>query len=134
MTAVRIESRAICCALLILGMGGAVQAQEPGAGGGPAKQMAAQCEKRMEPDVAELGLIACAGFLDGVMSTHRMMVSFYGARPAYCVPDEGISIQRALDVFVGYLKSHPADGDASARQVVLLALADAYPCRDAPPR
>lgn len=110
----------------------AAEAQQPATGSDSAKQMAAQCQKQIDPAVAMLGVAACSGFLDGVMSTHRMMVMFYGARPAYCVPEEGISIGRALDAFVSYLRTHPADADASARQAVLLALADAFPCRELP--
>lgn len=90
--------------------------------------MAAQCEGKIAPAVAGLGIAACAGFLDGVMSTHRMMVDFYGARPAFCTPERGIAMQRAVEVFVGYLATHSDHADTSARQAALFALAAAYPC------
>ena len=122
--------RPMVAALLIAAsVASGAAAQTPASGQAPAKQMAAQCEKRIDPAVAMLGLAACTGFLDGVMSTHTMMVGFYGARPAYCGPKDGIPMARALEVFVSYLRLHPDDAEGSTRQVALLALAEAYPCR-----
>lgn len=115
--------------LLAASISSGAAAQMPASGQAPAKMMAAQCEKRIDPAVAMLGLAACTGFLDGVMSTHTMMVSFYGARPAYCGPKDGIPLARAVEVFVSYLRLHADDAEGSARQIALVALGEAYPCR-----
>lgn len=101
---------------------------QPSSGQEDARRMAAQCEA---PEGAPEGMIArgyCLGFVDGVLSTHKLMVSFHDAHPAFCPPESGLSLGEGRAIFLRWLESHPEDGAGSARQVILLALAASYPC------
>lgn len=93
--------------------------------------------------------IQCAAYLDGFLDGHRLRSEVPLARlqrgmtesekeqleqllhlamPSFCAPDEGISIERAIEAFMSFVRLRPDLGDGSARIVVLMALEHAYPC------
>ena len=87
-----------------------------------------QCAGR--DNFPELGLAMCAGYLDGVLDMHAIMVGFVKAKPMFCVPQTGISIEQAIRVFNQWVQQNPTKMHEGARGSVIIALRGAFPCRD----
>lgn len=57
----------------------------------------------------------CAGYFDGILDMHSMMVGFFKVKPAYCLPERGISIEQAMRVFIAWVEKNPDQMHHSAR-------------------
>jgi hypothetical protein len=76
----------------------------------------------------EVGMMACAKFIDGMMDMHSLMIARSGS-PMFCLPKTGISIDQAMRIFVAWANNHPKELHNTARVSVAISLHDAFPCQ-----
>ena len=76
----------------------------------------------------EVGLLQCAGYIDGILDMHSMMVGFVKAPPMFCLPQTGISVDQAMRVFMQWVERNPDKMHLGARGSVVIALGTAFPC------
>jgi hypothetical protein len=93
----------------------------------PAINLLRQCEGREPTGAPELGVLACAAYLNGFLDMHGLAEGL-GARPAFCLPPAGIENEQAVRVFIQWATMHPEQLHESARVSVLVAMARAFPC------
>ncbi len=55
--------------------------------------------------------------------------SMGGAIPGVCLPQDGISNDHAIRIFVKYLRDNPQAQQDSGRATLITALAQTYPCK-----
>lgn len=79
--------------------------------------------------VPELGMLSCASYLDGILDMHSMMVGFSKAKPLFCAPETGISIDQAMRVFNQWVEKNPKEMHNGGRGSVVIALRGAFPCK-----
>lgn len=92
------------------------------------EQLFWHCTGRFEKN-PEFGMILCAGYIDGMLEMHSVAVGLAGAKPFFCVPKDGISIDQAKRVFIKWVERNPNQMHESARVSVVVALAEAFPCK-----
>ena len=78
---------------------------------------------------AEIGMISCAAYIDGLLDMHSMMIKFAKAQSIFCIPSTGISIDQAMRVFNEWVERNPKEMHRSAQGSVLIALQTAFPCK-----
>ncbi len=94
-----------------------------------AEQLSWKCLADDKTIEANLGLIECVMYLNGVMDGLRMMLAVNPAK-FFCPPDQGTSGGQKRLVYLKYLEKHPEHLHRTARVVVLAAFAEAFPCTE----
>lgn len=92
-------------------------------------QLLWQCLGQAPTGMGELGRLACAKYIDGMMDMHSLAVAVGGSKPLFCPPKRGISLDQAVRVFTKWASENPNDLHKTARGSVVLALKSAFPCR-----
>lgn len=73
----------------------------------------------------------CMGFLYGFTSANTAYVALEQTdEPLFCAPESGASVDQYSRVVVKYLEEHPEKLHMSAGPLALMALRDAFPCKD----
>ena len=99
------------------------------AAAGRTDQLLWKCNGTLPSEVDRImGKMQCAGYLDGVLDTHRVLTFRSPRSRVFCIPKRGISIDQAIRVFVGWANNHPEELHNTARVSVLRALKEAFPC------
>jgi hypothetical protein len=73
--------------------------------------------------------IGCLGYLVGFMDGIEVQSSIRQSPKIYCSPEDGISTEQVRRIVIKFMKEHPKELHGSARTLVLLALKDAFPCK-----
>ena len=76
----------------------------------------------------QLGL--CIGYLIGARTGAELVLAMAEQFPPWCIP-QGTSRGDIWEVMMNFVKKTPRAADDSAADVLLEALADAYPCQKA---
>lgn len=72
---------------------------------------------------------ACLGLVQGVLETvHNMQLLNDNKNKKVCFPEKGISFPQATRIVIPYLRAHPKMLHEQISALVMLALADAFPC------
>ena len=79
-------------------------------------------------EMEEIGQLSCGRFIDGMMDMSSLFVGA-GAKPFFCPPPQGISVDQAMRIFIAWANRHPKELHETARTSVLIALRDAFPCK-----
>lgn len=79
------------------------------------------------------GYSQCIGYLNGILDMHAMMVAFSKSKPQFCLPAQGVSIDQAHKIFVKWTSDNPKELHQLARTSIMIALKQAFPCKDADP-
>ena len=116
--------RAAFLTLLVAGIPSFASAQQT------AIDLLRQCQGREPQQAPEIGLIACASYLSGILDAHAVLSGIKGGlpAPAFCLPAAGISNEQTMRVFIKWADNHPEWLHDSARISVFGALKEAFPC------
>lgn len=71
----------------------------------------------------------CIGYVSGFLDSMSITQSTNGGRPNVCLPQQGITNDQAVRIFVKFLRENPQTLHESGRMLLYIALADAFPCR-----
>ena len=86
--------------------------------------------KTLKEPVDAVGVGFCLGILEGVRNTIHMIQTAQD-RPILCyLEKDGIGKEESLNIVVGYLKANPKKLHLDKSVLIMLALADNYPCRN----
>lgn len=81
---------------------------------------------------SETGKLICIGYISGATDILTLMNDLKkknSETPIICPPTSGISNDQALRIVLSYITLNKNISDKSARLTVILALADAFPCK-----
>jgi hypothetical protein len=70
----------------------------------------------------------CHGYISGILSFNSVVRSNIGDKAIFCVPDQGISVEQGMKVFLKYAEDHPEWLHENSRIHVAAALRLAFPC------
>lgn len=117
--------------LMLLLCGNYASAQNRGSDA-RAEDLLSDCtaDKKSSPDALLFCLHYLVGFVDGALVAQPEQP----ASKILCYPDEGVSTEQVRRIVVKWLESHPQNLHTSARIQVMLALHDAFPCKEPSPR
>lgn len=89
-----------------------------------------QCEGRSPQGLEALGPILCMAYLSGILDGYQVRTMEAGVgRQALCPPTSGIENEQTKLIVEKWLRDHPGDLGEVARVPVVVALAQAFPCR-----
>lgn len=71
----------------------------------------------------------CTQYIAGVLDAHGYDLSRFGSRRNFCIPED-VTTEELERVVVKWLKDHPDKLRVTAANLVLLAFADAYKCKE----
>ena len=71
----------------------------------------------------------CMGYMSGLLDGFSVSDYRVGNAKVMCVPDEGLTRTQALRIVNKWFREHPDALPKSGRRGALLALANAYPCK-----
>ena len=71
----------------------------------------------------------CIGYVSGFVDSLSISQSTGGGRQTVCLPQQGISNDQAIRIFVKYLRDNPGTLHETGRVLLYIALAKAFPCR-----
>lgn len=86
------------------------------------------CLGHQPPGAEFVGKAICGRYIDGMMDMHSIATTIGGAKPLFCLPATGISVDQAMRVFVKWAQANPAKLHTTARISVVIALGQAFPC------
>ena len=86
--------------------------------------------KELTEPVDAVGVGFCLGILEGARNTIHMMQIAQDRRIACYLEKDGIGKEESLNLVVGYLKANPKKLHMDKSVLIMLALAENYPCRD----
>jgi hypothetical protein len=90
--------------------------------------MVRECQGR--GPAGELGLLACASYLSGMMDLNAVLIGTKRLpNPVFCIPAAGISNEQAMLVFLKWATEHPEQLHETARMSMLISLSQAFPCQ-----
>jgi hypothetical protein len=69
----------------------------------------------------------CTGYVSGILDGLGLM-GWKGGATRVCVPKDGISNEQAIRIIVKYLKDNPKSLSETGRMVVVISIAEAFPC------
>jgi len=69
----------------------------------------------------------CAGYIQGFLEGHTVMIVVSGAKPSYCYP-ENVSTEQVGRIVTKSLKDHPEKTQLPISVLMEKALIDAFPC------
>ena len=110
--------------------GMALSAARSGASTDRTDQLMWKCEGSAGKNEAEnmLGMIYCAGYLDGMIDMATLMQATVPGAAPFCPPKTGISLVQARLIFIKWAKDNPDQLHNSGRVSAVLALRAAFPC------
>jgi len=76
----------------------------------------------------ETAKLLCAAYINGFMDGIAMQS--INNRRYICWPKDGLSAFQAVRIVVKWLEDHPKNLNKSGRSEVMLALEDAFPCKE----
>ena len=100
--------------------------------GGTSKELYDECHKLERASSDPKALMAdiyCAGYIDGVVDGYRIMTDLHKNIREICLPKEGLSTQKVIEIFSAWLQKNPREGKTPARTGVLLSLKAVYGCK-----
>ena len=110
---------------------GPCQAQDSA---GTMEELVRRCEGRFSTEETVDGVVQntfmtgfCHGYISGILSFNSV-VRAIGENALFCVPDQGISVEQGLKVFLKYAEDHPEWLHENSRIHVAAALRLAFPC------
>lgn len=74
----------------------------------------------------------CVGYVAGFLDTYVLTVALHRVNPNerhFCLGNKGISYSQAIQVTVNYLQKHPKELNDTARNLLVKAFAERYPCQ-----
>lgn len=74
----------------------------------------------------------CIGYVAGFLDTYVLTSALHRVHPDdryFCLGNKGISYSRAMQITVGYLQDHPKELNDTARNLLVKAFAEKYPCQ-----
>lgn len=93
------------------------------------KALLSECSDASENDpISQFKQIHCLGYLDGVLDTVSMMLPHWPESYRFCPPPEGIDLETYLKIINEYVTTNPDTLNESARSIVFVAYAKAFPC------
>lgn len=107
---------------------GAALASEPASKTKTGAELVKECSG--DASSASAGFIMkaiCASYISGIIEAHDHLRPKL-SKPAYCPPDNGIEIDRAMSDFLAWMDAHQDATNRPAYESVFNSLRDAYPC------
>ena len=71
----------------------------------------------------------CIGYVSGFLDSMSITQSSAGGRKVICLPQQGITNEQAIRIFVKYLRDNPQTLHETGRMSLFIALGKAFPCR-----
>jgi hypothetical protein len=71
----------------------------------------------------------CTGFFAGILDTNSFIGALLG-RPLFCIPQDGISIDQAIKIFLKSAQDHPESLHHNARTQAPVVFLLAFPCKE----
>jgi hypothetical protein len=122
---------ALLAGLAVASMTGQAQADEKFDGN--ALLTACSASERVSEGVYQRGweeskdFYKCIFYMAGVVDTVDIIALAAGGKGGFCIPD-GVTRGQTARVVVAYLKAHPKDLHTNGSILIMVALADSYPC------
>ncbi len=88
-------------------------------GGPKGSDLLEQCMTKLNTPQAQ-----CTSFISGIIAGHLLSVGT--SKPFFCIPEKA----NAKKTVMKYLRKHADELDRDAAELILTALADAWPCTD----
>jgi hypothetical protein len=71
--------------------------------------------------------LACSAYFSGMVDMNSLFAARFG-QGMFCLPSNGITSEQQIHIFIEWVGEHPEDVDKTARLMVPIALAYAFPC------
>lgn len=75
-----------------------------------------------------LSSVFCIGYVSGFLEANALLTTENAAVKAICTPENGITNDQAIRIFVKYLRENPEYLHQSGRMSLYVSLAKAFPC------
>ncbi len=76
-----------------------------------------------------IGSVWCVGYVAGFVDSISVAPKIGGTRQNICLPQQGISNEQAIRLFVKYLRENPQVLHESGRMSLFITLAQTFPCK-----
>jgi len=94
-----------------------------------AEELAGKCGGKGDGQRERLGRIHCTSYITGMVDAYLPIAGLTPQARFICLPEEGISGDQAVKIFVKWVKNHPEGQDMVAKSAVLVSLGNAFPCK-----
>lgn len=123
---------AACCLALVLActaaLPGVATASQTVAGSRlSTAALARECDPALRAEEPIDAFPFCSGYLLGLIDG-TVIARRDGAFPHFCPPEDGLTVEQLLPLFLGWVKDHPGAATAPARRTLRQALQAVYPC------
>jgi hypothetical protein len=103
---------------------GVMLTTSPALAAGTAEELMRDCQGRN----SDSGFAYCIGYIAGIKDANALSWGIH-KRGLFCLPERGLSNEQSLALFLAYMQTHPQAWHEPARQTVVFAHHEAFPCK-----
>ena len=94
-----------------------------------AEELARKCSGEGDSPKKMLGRTHCISYITGMVDAYLLITGVAPQARFICLPEDGISGDQAVKIFVKWVKNHPEGQQMLAKSAVLVSLGNAFPCK-----